>query len=173
MDDMDKIHIKLELCKDKGSGFTIVAHFNPNAPNFFKEGKNYSWMPTSKERTLIYEAFNLVSTDDNKNPNEKNILKFSNGKPSSEKTNQGKKNSSDFPTFEKTKKDSNTIEITAENEDFDNNIYKEDKINTNESDKQSINETLERQKIIENSLSEEENKERKIDKILIRKKRYK
>jgi len=42
MENTDVIYIKLELCKDKGPGFTIVTHFNPNAPNFFREGENYS-----------------------------------------------------------------------------------------------------------------------------------
>ena len=54
-----------------------------------------------------------------------------------------------------------------------NNEYKEDKITIAESDKQSIDETLERQNIIENSLSEDDNKERKIDRILIKQKKYK
>jgi hypothetical protein len=80
MDDIDKIHIKLELCKDKSSGLTIVTHFNPDAPNFYKEGEDYYWMPTAKERALLNEAFDLISTDKNGDPEEKNVLKFLNKK---------------------------------------------------------------------------------------------
>ena len=71
MDDIDKIHIKLELCKDKSSGLTIITHFNPDAPNFIKEGEGYYWMPTEKERALLNEAFDLISTDENGDPEEK------------------------------------------------------------------------------------------------------
>ncbi len=144
MDDMDKIHIKLELCKDKGSGLTIITHFNPDAPNFFKEGEDYYWMPTEKERALLTEAFYLISTDENGDPEEKKVLKFLNKKNSQEKSDNKKEESTELPPLEKT-----TI---------------------TESDRQSIDEALERYKESEGSLSGED-KEKIIEKILSQKKK--
>ena len=57
----DKIHIKLEICRDEISKkLTIMTHFNNNAPNFFKDDDGYFWMPTIEEKNLINEAFELM-----------------------------------------------------------------------------------------------------------------
>jgi type IV secretory pathway VirB10-like protein len=67
MDEMtkdDKINIKLEVCKDKTSGkLSIMAHFDSNAPNVFKERDVYFWMPTTEEKELINEVFEFIPID--------------------------------------------------------------------------------------------------------------
>lgn len=68
MDKDDKIHIRLEICKDKNSDeLTIMTHFDSNAPNFTKDKDGYFWMPTLEERNFINEAFELISTTNIKN----------------------------------------------------------------------------------------------------------
>jgi hypothetical protein len=57
----DKIHIKLEICRDEASNkLMIMTHFDNNAPNFFKDNDGYFWMPTMEEKNLINEAFELM-----------------------------------------------------------------------------------------------------------------
>ena len=57
----DKIHIKLEICRDEASKkLMIMTHFDNNAPNFFKDDDGYFWMPTIEEKNLINEAFELM-----------------------------------------------------------------------------------------------------------------
>jgi len=57
----DKIHIKLEICRDEGSNkLMITTHFDTNAPNFFKDDNGYFWMPTMEEKNLLNEAFELM-----------------------------------------------------------------------------------------------------------------
>ena len=57
----DKINIKVEVCRDKTSNkLSIMAHFNDNAPNVFRENGEYYWIPTPEEKELLNEAFELV-----------------------------------------------------------------------------------------------------------------
>ncbi len=57
----DKIHIKLEICRDEDSNkLMIMTHFDTNAPNFFKDNNGYFWMPTIEEKNLLNEAFELM-----------------------------------------------------------------------------------------------------------------
>lgn len=172
MDDTDGIYIKLELYKDKDQGFMMVAHFNPNAPNFFKEGENYSWMPTTEERAFISEAFGLISTDKDKNPKEKNIFKFSNDRPISENASGNiEEKPVDLPSSEKTNKSADPIKIAARIGDFDNNAGKEEEIAITESDSEAIDEALKRHEIKEENVSKDD-KEKIIERILSGKKRY-
>lgn len=61
----DKINIKLELFKDRFSNkFSILTHFNQNAPNIQKDDEGFIWVPTIEERDLINDAFKLLSLDD-------------------------------------------------------------------------------------------------------------
>lgn len=63
MDKDDKIHVRLEICKDENSDeLTIMTHFDSNAPNFSEDKDGYFWMPTLEERNFINEAFELIST---------------------------------------------------------------------------------------------------------------
>jgi hypothetical protein len=143
MDEIEKIYIKLELCKDKSSGLAIITHFNPKAPNFQIEGDNYSWMPTDKERNLLNEAFQLISKEGNKNPEEKNILKFLDKQKTQEKTNENLKH----------------YEKTLETFDINKNIDIDNKITITESDNKEIDETIEKQNKKQDSLSNDDNKE--------------
>lgn len=172
MDDVEKIHIKLELYKDKDQGFMIVAHFNPNAPNFFKEGENYSWMPTTEEIAFISEAFELISTDKDKDPKEKNIFKFSNDRPIPENASGNtEEKPADLPSFEKTNEAANPVKMAARIGDFDNKADKEEEMAITESDSEAIDEALKRHEIKEGGASEDD-KEKIIERILSGKKRY-
>jgi len=56
-----KIHIKLEICKDKHSNtLTIMTHFDEDAPNIFKDTEGYYWIPTVEEKDFLNDAFNLM-----------------------------------------------------------------------------------------------------------------
>ena len=60
----DKVNIKLEVCRDRTSNkLSIMAHFNDNAPNIFKENGEYYWIPTQEEKRLLNEAFELVQSN--------------------------------------------------------------------------------------------------------------
>lgn len=60
----EKVNIKLEVCRDKTSGkLSIIAHFNSNAPNIYQQKDGYYWMPTSEEKDLLNEAFDLMPVD--------------------------------------------------------------------------------------------------------------
>jgi hypothetical protein len=172
MDDMDKIHIKLELCKDKNSGLAIILHFNPKSPNFYKEKENYSWMPTSKEIKLLSEAFELITTNKNDKLEEENILKFSNKQQSLDNISNDniKDETTELSALEKTNDKEKLHKIPTEINLFDNKETIEEKINISEFDKIAIDEALERHKKNEGSLSEND-KERIIDRILKEKKR--
>lgn len=57
----DKVHIKLEICRDEQSHeLTIMTHFDEHAPNFFKDKEGYFWIPTVEEKDFLDEAFGLV-----------------------------------------------------------------------------------------------------------------
>ncbi|MEA3457820.1 MAG: hypothetical protein U9R21_03990 [Candidatus Thermoplasmatota archaeon] len=172
MDDVEKIRIKLELCKDKELGLAIVAHFNLDAPNFFKEGESYLWRPTPNERMFISEAFELISTGRNETAEGKNVFKFSNSKPVPENTSDDAEvEPVDLPSFEKTDEAANPIKITARIGDFDNKADKEEEIAITKSDRKAIDEALDRHEIKEGGVSEDD-KEKIIEKILSEKKRY-
>ena len=60
----DKINIKLEVCRDKSSGtLSIMAHFDQNAPNVFKDKDGYVWMPTPEETDFLNEAFHIMPSN--------------------------------------------------------------------------------------------------------------
>lgn len=68
----DKIHIKLEICKDESSNeLKILTHFDSDAPNFFKDKDSYLWMPTVEEKDFINEAFELMPLEKITSPLEK------------------------------------------------------------------------------------------------------
>lgn len=72
----DKINIKLEVCRDKDSGkLAMTAHFNSNAPNVFQEKDGYLWVPTTEEKDLINEAFQLMPIDAGYTPSGKTTPK--------------------------------------------------------------------------------------------------
>ena len=64
MTEDDKTNIKLEVCRDKTSGkLSITAHFNSNSPNVFEDKDSYFWIPTTDEKDLINEVFQLMPID--------------------------------------------------------------------------------------------------------------
>jgi len=70
----DKIHIKLEICKDEQShGLTIMTHFDESAPNFFKDKEGYFWVPTVEEKDFLNEAFELAPSSETKTTHEKPV----------------------------------------------------------------------------------------------------
>ena len=72
MNKNDKIHIKLEICKEENSNeLKLMTHFDSNAPNFFKENDNFFWMPTMEEKDFINEAFDLMPSDGTTSPPKK------------------------------------------------------------------------------------------------------
>lgn len=67
----DKIHIKIELCKDINlNKLEINTLFDAKSPNFSKDDKGFFWMPTVEERDFINEAYELVPTDKPITPSE-------------------------------------------------------------------------------------------------------
>ena len=60
MEKDENIHIKLEINRDPTTGhLNLMAHFDPNAPNFIKDDNGFSWSPTPEERAFLNEAFNI------------------------------------------------------------------------------------------------------------------
>jgi len=60
----NKINMKLEVCKDKTSGkLSITAHFSSNAPNIIQNKDDFFWIPTSEEKDLLNEAFEMFPVD--------------------------------------------------------------------------------------------------------------
>ena len=72
MGEENGIYIKLELYKSKNSDeFAIRIHFDQNAPNLFRKGDNYSWMPTTEEMNIMNEASDLIAANKIERPYEK------------------------------------------------------------------------------------------------------
>ncbi len=149
MNEENEIYIKLELNKDKDDNLSIMTYFNPNSPNFYKEGDFYIWKPTFKEKGLIIEAFNLLIQKYTFKNNDKKIFKFSD--KISELNNNPKE-------LKKTNKGSYSDKIDS-NDNIDN---KKDNYRDNEI---KINEVVEKNKIKERKYIEDE-RDRKIEKIL-------
>ena len=104
MGEENEINMKIELCKDKDSDeLVIIAHFDPNAPNFFRNDDNYSWMPTPKEMNLINEAYNLIENNKIKKSYEKTNYASSKNEeiPKTPLNNEGKR-TFNTPPLEKT-----------------------------------------------------------------------
>lgn len=60
MTDDDDIHIKVELTKNKNSGnLSLATILDIDAPNFYKDGEDYIWIPTKEERKFMNEAFKI------------------------------------------------------------------------------------------------------------------
>jgi len=58
----ENIHIKLEISRDPSTGkLSILAKFDPDAPNFTKDANGFSWSPTKEERAFLNEAFEMIA----------------------------------------------------------------------------------------------------------------
>jgi len=90
----DKINLKLEVLKDKNSGqLLLMAHFNQNAPNVFKENENMLWMPTVEEKDFINEAFKLIPEGSTSSPPKEKDLKPEDSKGFISETEESKESS--------------------------------------------------------------------------------
>jgi hypothetical protein len=71
----DKIHIRIELCKDENSGnITLLTYFDPNAPNLSQDNKGFYWLPTSEEKDFINDVFALFPEFEMKSPSHEKIV---------------------------------------------------------------------------------------------------
>ncbi len=153
MEDDDKINIKLELNRDKNQNLSLLTYFNLSSSNFFKEGDNYIWKPTLKEKEFIIDAFRLI-INSNINNNGEKLFKFSD--KISNMNNEIKDSNNKF--FK-----SNNEKISQINNNSKLDIEKID--NKSQKNKEIINDAIEKNKIKENKLLEDE-RDRKIEKIL-------
>ena len=147
MEDEDEINIKLELNKDKNQNLSILTYFNPNSSNFFKEGDYYIWKPTLKEKEFIIDAFRLIINSNSEKNEGENIFKFS------DKISEINKQSKEINNLHSGSNETNEEEIIKNQE------------KTTSKHENIINETVNKNKIKENKLFEDE-RERKIEKIL-------
>jgi hypothetical protein len=147
MEDEDEINIKLELSKDKNQNLSILTYFNPNSSNFFKEGDYYIWKPTLKEKEFIIDAFRLIINSNSEKNEGENIFKFS------DKISEINKQSKEINNLHSGSNETNEEEIIKNQE------------KTTSKHENIINETVNKNKIKENKLFEDE-RERKIEKIL-------
>ena len=174
MGEENGIYIKIELCKSKNSDkFAISVHFDQNAPNFFRNDENYSWMPTTEEVNIIHEASDLIATNKIQKPYEKtNYLSPVNNALHEPPINHEEQNTFEKPPLETPEK---TIYRGETNNDYENNYsnneIKQDKnkISVSESDRQKIEAALEKHRENNNILSELD-EQKIIEKILNQKK---
>ena len=58
----ENVHIKLEISRDPSTGkLSLLAKFDPSAPNFITEENGFSWSPTPEERAFLNEAFEMIT----------------------------------------------------------------------------------------------------------------
>lgn len=98
----DGIYIKLELNKDKNQNLSIIAYFNLNSPNFYKEGDFFIWKPTFEEKNFMTDAFNLLIQNNEIKYNREKLFKFSDKISNNQDLNQNEKTENlNFDRFEK------------------------------------------------------------------------
>ncbi len=62
MEKNENIFIKLEIGRDANTGaLNILTRFNPDAPNFKKDGNGFSWSPTQEEKEFLNQAFDMLT----------------------------------------------------------------------------------------------------------------
>jgi len=174
MGEENRVYIKLELCKSNNSdGFAIKIHFDQNAPNLFRKGENYSWMPTTEEMTIMYEASELIATNKIERPYEKPSYTSPVNNPSTKPAvNHEGQNTFDAPPME-TSENTTCHEETNngyENNHSNNRIRQdENKLSVSESDRQAIEAALEKHRENNDFLSESD-EQKIIERILNQKK---
>ena len=61
MSKQTKIFVKIQIEKDQDSGTLVIkTQFDPNAPNFFQDKNEISWIPNPEEIEFINETFGLI-----------------------------------------------------------------------------------------------------------------
>jgi len=174
MGEENGIYIKLELCKSKNSDeFAIRIHFDQNAPNLFRNGENYSWMPTTEEMNIMNEASDLIAANKIERPYEKtNFTPPMNNTSPEPPVNHEGQNTFDTPPLETSEKTTYREETNNEYENnYSNNEIRQDenKISVSESDRQAIEAALEKHRENNNFLSESD-EQKIIERILNQKK---
>lgn len=191
MTEEDKIHIKLEICRNKDSDeLAIMTHFDPNAPNFFKDKEGYLWMPTVEEKDFINEAFELMPINKIKTSSEKTIYKPPEKKvspepPVSKKEREPERILSPFerkeekklvnlPPSEKTEEREvfKTKEEEPKSNDLDTGVKEEDKEILIKADDHAIETVLEKNEEKDKSITEAD-EQTIIEKVLSQKKKGK
>jgi hypothetical protein len=174
MGEENGIYIKLELYKSKNSDeFTIKIHFDQNAPNLFRDGENYSWMPTTEEMNIMNKASDLIATNKIERPYEKtNYAPPVNNTSPEPPVNHEGQNTFDTPPMETSEK---TTCREGTNNGYENNYSNNDirqdenKISVSKSDRQAIEAALEKHRENNNFLSESD-EQKIIERILNQKK---
>ena len=174
MGEENGIYIKLELCKSKNSDeFAIRIHFDQNAPNLFRNGEKYSWMPTTEEMNIMNEASDLIAANKIERPYEKtNYTPPVNNTLPEPPVNHEGQNTFDTPPLETPEKTTYREETNNEYEkNYSNNEIRQDenKISVSESDRQAIEAALEKHRENNNFLSESD-EQKIIERILNQKK---
>ena len=191
MAEEDKIHIKLEICRNKDSDeLAIMTHFDPNAPNFFKDKEGYLWMPTIEEKDFINEVFELMPINKIKTSSEKTIFKPPEKKvlpepPVSKEEREPEKTLSPFerkeekklvnlPPSEKTEERDafKTKEEEPKSNDLDTGVKEEDKEILIKADDHAIETALEKNEEKDKSIIEAD-EQTIIEKVLSQKKKGK
>ena len=191
MAEEDKIHIKLEIRRNKDSDeLAIMTHFDSNAPNFFKDKEGYLWMPTVEEKDFINEAFELMPINKIKTSSEKTIFKPPEKKvlpepPVSREKREPEKTLSPFerkeekklvnlPPSEKTegREAFKTKEEEPKSNDLDNEVKEEDKEILIKTDDYAIETALEKNEEKDKSIIEAD-EQTIIEKVLSQKKKGK
>ena len=162
MNQKDEIYIKLELNKDKNQKLSIKTYFNPNSPNFYKEGDSYIWKPTLKEKNFVMEAFSLLIKNNDIDNKNKKIYKFSD-KVSNNQNYSNDENYSNIKSNYVRDKDLKMFENDPNNNE--RNQGKNHNKTLNLSNDDIIIESIDKNKIEKNRLSKED-RDRKIEKIL-------
>ncbi len=170
MGEENGIYIKIELCKSKNSDeFAIRIHFDQNAPNLFKNGEKYSWMPTTEEMNIMNKASDIIAVNKIERPYEKtNYTPPANDTlPESPVSHEGQ-NTFDTPPLGTSEK---TTYREETNNGYENNEIRQDenKISVSESDRQAIEAALEKHRENNNFLSESD-EQKIIERILNQKK---
>jgi len=174
MGEENGIYIKIELCKSNNSNeFAMKIHFDQNAPNLFRNGENYSWMPTTEEMNIMNEASDLITSNKIRKPYEKpNYSSPVNNTSPEPPVDHEEQNTFDTPPLEMSEK---TTYREDTNNKYENNYSKneikqdENKLSVSESDRQAIEAALEKHRENNNFLSESD-EQKIIERILNQKK---
>jgi hypothetical protein len=151
----DEINIRLELKKYKNENLSIVAYFDSNSANFYKDGDYFLWKPTQKEKEFIVDAFRLINSNTDMRNSEK-IFKFSD-KMKEDNENFEQNEPTNFDSEKKIEDNINDLEINSKSK-VDQDIVKINQDNI-------INKTLDKNLNNDSIISEDE-REKKIEKIL-------
>jgi hypothetical protein len=141
-----KINLKLEVYKDKNSGrLFLMAHFDNNAPNIYKEKDDFLWLPTIEEKDFINEAFKMV-------PDESIV-------PSSDENISKPEETKEIKRLLETSKEINTCSETEKPKEISHSSELHSPTEEIKATEKSIDEEFERSSIVSESNEEIKNRE--------------